>query len=435
MMRAVALLAAGVCTAAALFLTPPGPSDPVPDLLVGSEAAAPGPARFIHCPWAWSDGSAEAVYTAAADGPASFEISFPGEEGAAPVLDGEAGPDRAARLPSPLVGTVSALVEFTEGTGSAAAAFSGGGLLAGDLCPGGLPSVWHLPGGSTLDGEKLTLRLFNPFTMDARVDLWALSEMGAEAGEALDGLAVPARKTRVVDLEMILPGREALSILVLPSAGAVIPSMILDTGADAAVWPGAGASEAWEFPIAAVEGLAAELVLTNGASLGVNFLVEVFDEAGALFDPIEGFIEGPGQARLDLGEISSSGLGLLVTGDGPFGAAVRGRSETAAAAVLGSPVNAAAWLIPGPGSVAADARIRLLNTGVTAFEVSYTFLTPSGAGRPASLELRPLSVETVEVEDARTAAVLVSGEGAFSAAWWAESEGKALFGGAVPVGR
>ena len=435
MIRAAALLAAGFCTAAAVFLTPPGPSDPAPDLLAGSAAAPSGPARFIYCPWSWSDGSAEAVYTAAADGPASFEISFPGEERAGPVLDGEAGPERAARLPSPLVGTVSALVEFTEGTGSAASAFSGGGLLAGDLCPGGLPPVWHLPGGSTLDGEKLTLRLFNPFTMDARVDLWALSEMGAEASEALDGLAVPARRTRVVELEKILPGREALSILVLPSAGAVIPAMILDTGADAAVWPGAGASEAWEFPIAAVEGLAAELVLTNDSSLGVNFLVEVFDEASALFDPIEGFVEGPGQARLDLGEISSSGLGLLVTGDGPFGAAVRGRSETAAAAVLGSPVNAAAWLIPGPGSVAADARIRLLNTGVTAFEVSYTFLTPSGAGGPASLELPPLSVATVEVEDVQTAAVLVSGEGAFSAAWWAESEGKAVFGGAVPIGR
>ena len=435
MIRLVALLAAGFCAAAAVFLPPPAPSDPAPDLLAGAEEAPPGPARFVHCPWAWSDGSAEAVYTAAADGPASFEISFPGEQGAGPVLDGEAGPDRAARLPSPLVGTVSALVEFTEGTGSAASAFSGGGLLAGDLCSGAVPPVWHLPGGSTLDGEKLTLRLFNPFTVDARVDLWALSEMGAEASEELGGLSVPARKTRVVDLEEILPGREALSILVLPSAGAVIPAMIWDTGADAAVWPGAGASEAWEFPVAAVEGLAAELVLTNGSSLGVNFLVEVFDEAGALFDPIEGFIEGPGQARLDLSEISSPGFGLLVTGDGPFGAAVRGRSETAAAAVPGSPVNAAAWLIPGPGSVAADARLRLLNTGVTAFEVSYTLLTPSGAGRPVSLELPPLSVETVEVADARTAGVLVSGEGAFSAAWWAESEGKAVFGGAVPVER
>ena len=72
---------------------------------------------------------------------------------------------------------------------------------------------------------------------------------------------------------------------------------------------------------------------------------------------------------------------------------------------------------------------------MTAFEVSYTLLTPSGAGRPVSLELPPLSVETVEVADARTAGVLVSGEGAFSAAWWAESEGKAVFGGAVPVER
>lgn len=435
MIRGVALLAAGFCAAAAVFLTPPSPPDPAPDLLAGEEEIYPGPSRFIHCPWALSDGSAEGVYTVAAAGPAAFEISFPDGEAAGPRLAGEAGPDTAAKLSNPLIGTVSALVEFSEGTGSAAAAFSGGGMLAGDLCPGAVPPVWHLPGGSTMEGERLTLRLFNPFTVDARVDLWALSELGAEADAALDGLAVPARRTRVVELEEILPGREALSILVLPAAGAVIPAMILDAGADAAVWPGVGASESWEFPIAAVEGLAAELVLTNDASLEVNFLVEVFDETGALFEPMDGFIEGPGQARLDLGEISSSGFGLLVTGDGPFGAAVRGRSAAAAAAVSGTPVNASAWLVPGPGSVAADARLRLLNTGLTPFEVSYTILAPTGAGRRAVLELPPLSVETVEVPDSGAAGVLVSGEGAFSAAWWAESEGKAVFAGAVPIER
>ncbi len=435
MIRAAALLAAGFCTAAAVFLTPPSSPDPAPDLLAGEEEIFPGPSRFIHCPWALSDGSAEGVYTVAADGPAAFGISFPDGETTGPRLAGEAGPDRAARLSNPIIGAVSALVEFSEGTGSAAAAFSGGDMLAGDLCPGAVPSVWHLPGGSTMEGERLTLRLFNPFTVDARVDLWALSELGAEADAALDGLAVPARRTRVVGLEEILPGREALSILVLPRSGAVIPAMILDAGGDAAVWPGVGASEAWEFPIAAVEGLDTELVLTNDASLEVNFLVEVFDETGALFDPIDGFIEGPGQARLDLGGISSSGFGLLVTGDGAFGAAVRGRSAAAAAVYSGTSVNAAAWLVPGPGSVPADARLRLLNTGLTPFEVSYTILTPSGAGRRAALELAPLSVETVDVTDSGAAGVLVSGEGAFSAAWWAESEGRAVFAGAVPIER
>lgn len=435
MIRAAALLAAGFCTAAAVFLTPPSSPDPAPDLLAGEEEIFPGPSRFIHCPWALSDGSAEGVYTVAADGPAAFGISFPDGETTGPRLAGEAGPDTAARLSNPIIGAVSALVEFSEGTGSAAAAFSGGDMLAGDLCPGAVPSVWHLPGGSTMEGERLTLRLFNPFTVDARVDLWALSELGAEADAALDGLAVPARRTRVVGLEEILPGREALSILVLPRSGAVIPAMILDAGGDAAVWPGVGASEAWEFPIAAVEGLDTELVLTNDASLEVNFLVEVFDETGALFDPIDGFIEGPGQARLDLGGISSSGFGLLVTGDGAFGAAVRGRSAAAAAVYSGTSVNAAAWLVPGPGSVPADARLRLLNTGLTPFEVSYTILTPSGAGRRAALELAPLSVETVDVTDSGAAGVLVSGEGAFSAAWWAESEGRAVFAGAVPIER
>ncbi len=435
MTRLAALVVGVFFAAAAVGLTPPPSPDPVPDPFGGVGAADPGPSRYVHCPWAFSDGRVSSVYTVAAESAARFSVSFPDGGAAGPRLSGEAAPDAAAKLDNPLIGAVSALVEFSEGAGAAAVAAQGGDMLAGDLCPGAIPAVWHLPGGSTLEGERLTLRLFNPFTVDARVDLWALSELGTEAAEQLEGLTVPARRTRIVELEKILPGRDALSILVRPASGSVIPVMLLDTGADLAVWPGTGAYEAWEFPIAAVDGLAAELILTNEASIGVDFLVEVFDETGALFDPVSGVIAGPGQTRLDLGAVASSGLGLRVTGDGPFGAAVRGRSETAAAATPGIPANASLWLVPGPRSVPADARLRFLNTGVTAFELTYTILRPSGAGRSASLELPPLSVATVAVRDSGAAGVLVSGEGAFSVGWWAESEGRVMFGGAAPVER
>ena len=64
-----------------------------------------------------------------------------------------------------------------------------------------------------------------------------------------------------------------------------------------------------------------------------------------------------------MSELLPSGVGLRVTGDGPFGAALIGRSETAVAAAPGLPTNAAAWLVPGPGAIGANARLSFLNAG------------------------------------------------------------------------
>ena len=98
-----------------------------------------------------------------------------------------------------------------------------------------------------MEGEQLTLRLFNPFTTDAPVDLWALSELGTEASESLEALTIPGGRTRVVALDEILAGRESLAIVVRPMLGSVIPVMELDFGPDIAVWPGTGSSEGWSF--------------------------------------------------------------------------------------------------------------------------------------------------------------------------------------------
>ena len=82
------------------------------------------------------------------------------------------------------------------------------------------------------------LRLFNPFADDARVNLSAVSELGAESDDSFQAVSVPARSTRTFALQESLPGREALSIFVEHVEGSVIPVMVQSTGTDTAMWSG-----------------------------------------------------------------------------------------------------------------------------------------------------------------------------------------------------
>ena len=436
MTRAVFILAAAALLVAALRLPPPPVADPPTDGAVLVEDYRLRQARFVSCPWALADGRRSSAFMAAAENPSGFDMSFLEGGEVRGRLSGELTEGlRVARIDNPReVGISSALVEFARSDGAVGVVAFGEGLLAGDLCTASLPSTWHLPGGSTLADEELTLRLFNPFTADARVDLWALSELGTEAAESLEALTIPGGRTRVVSLDEVLSGRESLAIIVRPKMGSVIPVMELDAGTDTAVWPGTGSSEGWEFPIAGVEGLQTSLVLTNEASLEVNFVVELFGDASTSMAPLSGTIDGPGQVRVELDGLPGSAVGVRVTGDGPFGASIVGRSGTAIAATSGTPVNDSEWLLLGPGAVPADARLHFLNAGVVDLDVTYTALTASGEEIQDSITLAAGTVASVSVADPDVVGVHVSGSGPFSAGWWAETQGSVMFAGGVPVG-
>lgn len=439
MTRLLSTILSGVLLAAAVLLPAPPTGDPpaVPD----DPAAEPGYGigSFSYCPWSLSDGDRRSFYIAVAQGPAAVRLSFlEGGRVEAPLsaqpVTGESGTVASFDNPRPL-GVSSGFVEFDGSEGATAVVSSGEDILAGYLCPSGIPATWHLPGGSTLAGEELVLRLFNPFTVDARVDLWALSELGSEADDRLEGLTVPARNTRIVTLDEMLDRRESLAIIVRPTTGSVIPVMAFARETDRAVWAGTGPSRGWEFPVVSVGGLEATLVLTNEGSLEVNYLVEVFDGEGAYGTPMGGAIEGPGQVRIPLIDLPASGAGLRVTGDGLFGAAVVGRSGTAVAVTPGLPTNASTWLAPGPRSEGAAAAINFLNTGVADVTVTYTPLSSSGEeGFSESLTLPAASTVSVTLTDPGTDAVTVTGDGPFTVGWWAESGGRVAFGGALPGG-
>lgn len=435
MTRIVGLAVAALAVVVATTQPAPGPPVPTVEMTTRAEAPTGRTSHFAHCPWSRSDSLRSSAYSVLGEGPAGFDLSFLEGGSAEHRLSGRTDADTAARVENPRpVGTSSAMVEFSGNVGSVGVVTTGEGLLAGDLCSGRIPDSWHLPGGSTIEGESLVLRLFNPFTADARVDLWAFSELGIEAGEALEGLTVPARRTRVVALEELLPGRESLSVLVRPVVGSVIPAMVLDTGTDVAVWPGSGAGDGWEFPVAGAVGFRSDLVLTNEASIPVNFLIEAFDESGAQLPSQVGSIEGPGQTRVSLEGLSSSGFGVRVTGDGPFGAVIVARSEAGVAATVGAQTTATGWLVPGPGVVASGSRLRFLNAGVTELTATYRTLTPDGRTRANVIGIPPNSVRTVHIAAPEVAGVRVTADGPLTVGWLATVSGRAMFSGAIPSG-
>ena len=435
MTRIIGLAVAAVAIVVATTQPAPGPPVPTVEMTTRAEAPTGRASHFAHCPWSRSDSLRSSAYSVLGEGPAGFVLSFLEGGTVEDRLSGRTDLETAARVDNPRpVGASSAMVEFSGNVGSVGVVTTGEGLLAGDLCSGRIPDSWHLPGGSTLEGESLVLRLFNPFTADARVDLWAFSELGIEAGEALEGLTVPARRTRVVALEELLPGRESLSVIVRPVVGSVIPAMVLDTGTDVAVWPGSGAGDGWEFPVAGAVGFRSDLVLTNDASVPVNFLIEAFDETGAHLPSQAGRIEGPGQARVSLDGLSSSGFGVRVTGDGPFGAVIVARSEAGVAATVGAQTTATEWLVPGPGVVASGSRLRLLNAGVTELSATYRTLTPDGRTRANLIGIPPNSVRTVHIAAPEVAGVRVTADGPLTVGWLATVSGRAMFSGAIPSG-
>ena len=436
-MRRLALFfVAGFMTLAALSLSTPPDLDPDPGVPTTLAEEVQLVSRFFHCPWALANDRNDSSYVFMTGVETQFSMTYlengssdEGQSGAA--LRGSAVSIDNTRV----LGASAAIVEFADGPAAAAVVTIGDDGLAGDVCSSNLPAVWHVAGGSTREGETLTLRLFNPFADDARVNLSAVSELGTEANDSFQSVSVPARSTRTFSLEVELPGREALSVFVDHIEGSVIPVIVQSTGSDLAMWPGTRHSQVWEFPLVTEAGLETELVLTNYSPIEVTFSIEVFDESATVLIGETGTISGPGQTRVALADVAAETYGLRITADGPFGAVVVGRGDRSVVATVGSPTVSDVWLVPGPNAESrAGYRMWFLNTGVDPVTVSYRKANATGSGDVATIEVAAGAVASVVVTDIATTGIEASGTGPFSAAWSAEFDGRRMFSGAVPIG-
>ena len=436
-MRRLATFALAVLLVLAAYSLPSPPDlDPDPGVTTTTPEELVAVSRFFHCPWSLADDRHNSSYALMAEPDTDFAISYP-ENG--DVDDGESGgAPRGAAISvdnTRILGTSAAIVEFSDGPAAAAVVVIGDDVLAGDVCSSTLPAVWHVPGGSTLEGDSLTLRLFNPFADDAKVNMMAVSELGTEADESFEAVSIPARSTRTFTLNENLPGREALSVFVEHVEGAVIPVMVQSTSSDLAMWPGTRHSEVWEFPLAIKPGVATSLVMTNLAPIDVTYAVEVFDEEGAVFSGETGTMAGPGQAVVSLDGFGPGSFGVRVTADGPFGAVVVGRGEGSVVGTVGALTVSDKWLVPGPNAEAvASYELSFLNTGVEPVMVTYRKANATGGGDIRSMEIGPGTLGTVTVTDIGTTGVFVEATGPISVAWSGRFGGMQMFSAAVPIG-
>ncbi|MDP8959500.1 MAG: DUF5719 family protein [Actinomycetota bacterium] len=404
------------------------------------QPARPGSDRsgVSYCPWAAAGDQRDTIVSLASTEPGSVGLSFPagGEAGERTELD-LGGPAATAFSLRNLLqrGDAPAVVEFSDGLSAAAALVRGRGLLSGDPCPDSIPKLWQLLGGSTREGERLVLRLFNPFPEDAKVTISAVSELpGLEAPAQFEALTVASRGWRDVEVAELLNLREQLAFTVTSGQGLVVPALMLQSGSHQAVWPGTGQSQVWEFPLVRAGGLRPVLALRNAGSRDVAVDVSLFTSDGPR--PVaQEVVPGNREVRISLEGLGKGDFGVRLQAEGPVSAVLLGEGAQGRAATPGASRAARRWIAPGLG---AKAPVRydlwLLNSGTEPLTVTLRPLQAGGAAGPVDKVALPAgSVRSVQITQGAMAGLVAESLRPFSLAWSAMNDNDVAYLSGVPI--
>ncbi len=118
----------------------------------------------------------------------------------------------------------AALVELDHGGVIVTHEVQGVGGWDADRCSSQASDTWYLPWGQTAPQEASSLRLalFNPFAVEAVVDISFDTDDGFRAPEALQGFLVPPRRLVTVDVTNIVPVRQRISTSVVARSGRLV---------------------------------------------------------------------------------------------------------------------------------------------------------------------------------------------------------------------
>ncbi len=441
MRRFLVLAAAGGVAAVALLIPAP---DPAPEPLAGLVIEAPGlsspdDAAIWYCPWAQSDAFRDSVLGVVSLAEATVDFTFPvvvpgepadtarltlAERGAAALTLSEV----AQRGDSP------GFAEFDGGPAAVSVRVMGEGVLAADACVSSGSGVWHFPGGSTMPGEHLTLRIFNPFPEPAKVNVTAVSDIGLEALGELQSLPVGARSWRDVSFETLLRQRQNLVITVTAVDGLVVPAMVFGNEADEAWWPGVGEATEWEFPVARVADAASYLVVHNPGMGPVEVTVDLFTAEGPIIQAFTAAVAPDAPARFDLSAYPGDPLGARVVANSPVAAAVVALGEEGVAVMAGAPGPSSTWLLPGLRRLPLHAAsVWLLNTS-SEESISATVTALGARGLSGeTVVVAPGVPRQVDVAEAGALGFLVEASSPLTVAWTVRGPGGMAFAMASPV--
>lgn len=438
MKRALVIIVIAAMTAGALLATEPPPPPEPGEVIVADEPDAVV-AGVWHCPWVQASFEVETDLAIVTSQPGSATLTFPNPEpaGEPDLVDIELEGPGGARLPATdvaLRGNIPATVETTQSQAAVAAYVHAGDKLAGDVCIGAAPTVWHLAGGSTLQGRQLTLRMFNPFPEPAQATVTAVSEFGPEPLPGLTGIAVGARSWEDIDFSQLLRLRETLSFTVESDDGQVLPVLVLADAEDEAMWPGSGLSREWVFPAVRLGAGEPHLSIFNPSGSPVEVSIDVFGPDGGVLDARSASVLADSPLDVPIGDLAEGAFGVRVRADQPVTVTAVASGAGAVTGTLGNPELSSRWFVPGAGS-GGEGSVRslwLLNPGEE--QISIT-LIPVGSGSftPDKVAVPPQSIRQYVIEEDGVAGYIADGVGPFSVAWSTQRPEGAVLSGAIPV--
>lgn len=435
----LAVVITALAAAAALAREPEPPPEPLAGLVLDRPGlSSPTDESIWYCAWAQADSVSDTDLSlgSLADATASFTfpVTLPGEPPDTAAADVE-GPgaveielgDVARRGDSPF------FVEFSSGPAAVSTTVRGEGVMAADACVSSGPDVWYFAGGSTFEDETLTLRIFNPFSESAKVTVSAVSEVGVEALGEFRGVSISPRRWRDIVLEEQLRQRETLVVAVAVEEGLVVPVMRFGDSDDEDWWSGVGTSATWEFPIAELEGLDGEIVVSNPGLAPVDVTVDILTPSGPRPEALTVTLPPDEPARLVLTGTLGEPTGARVRATGPVTAAVVARGELGVAVTSGVAEVARRWLVPGANStLLEDATLWLLNTSDEPIAATVTALT-DGPVVGERLVLDPGTVFRYDAVDRDTRGFLVDAAEPISVAWSVTGPSGTAFSSASPL--
>lgn len=431
----VLLFAGGALVA--LLPAPAEPPEPLAGLVIDPPGiGSPADSSIWYCPWGQAGTERDSYFSVAsieeATASLTFPVAIPGEP---PDLASLAVlPYGAAGLNLSEIATRGDSAGFIEMDGgpSAASVTVFGDVVMGDACITNGGDEWFFAGGSTMDDDTLTLRLFNPFPEVAKVSIGAFSEIGVEALGGLRSVSVNPRSWRDVSFQEVFRQRQSLVVSVRTESGLVVPVMAYGSGTDEAFWNGTGLSPTWELPVVQTEGVAAALVLANPGLSPVEVTIDLFGESEAFPEEFDLTVPAQSPLRVDLSQLPAQALGARVTASGPVSVAVTAVGTGGTAVTTGSSTGSRAWLLPGVRTMAGvEGALWLLNTSDEPLSVTVGTLT-SGEVRNSRHVVDPGRL--LRLETTRTAlGYLVSAPEPLMVGWTMSGDQGVAFGIGSPV--
>ncbi len=425
MRRGLALLV-GAALAFAALSSAPTASVPEP-----ASTQSVAPARFRACVARADRGSAP-VLAAASAVPGPMTVSVTGANELVPAADAVIGSAGGAVVPladSGLVGFGTVLAELPGDVVETSVLSRGDRGRATHRCPGRPEPVMAASGISTLDGERVTLVLGNPFAVDAVVAVTGASEVGEDSPSELASVLVPARSTVTAELGRLLPLREHLSLVLTTERGAVVGLVAQAGDGDVATTAFVPPAGDWWITLPDVGQSSATLTFVSAAPTEVEYQVDVY-AGGVLETSVETGRVAPGrQVVVDLSEVAVP-AGIRVTATGPIlaGLSITGEHLRASSPGVNAPGDR--WLVAGPG-VGGPSILWVLNPGPDPLDVVVQPLTSGAQSRVE--EVAPSSVTPIPVGSGSGGGYLVEAVGDVVVMWTFGGEGPTALGAGVPL--